>query len=83
MIRGLARFFQVYSDDQIVLERLDYVLGSYGPMNIVGRAQDKKKVGGHGHSAGYELARVVAELYNRRYDGKKLPLRALDSKTRK
>jgi hypothetical protein len=79
MIRGLARFFQPFEDEQIDLIRLRDILESTGPKNLVERAKEKQRNSGRrGSTTGYEVARELATIYNRGLQrGPKLSLRML------
>ena len=83
MIRGLARFFQPFADEEIDMLHLRDVLDrAGGPANIIGMAKDKKAGSRHGHSAGYEIAHVIATRYNHGFKGQKLVLRRIDPRLR-
>lgn len=77
VLRGLARFFQPFYDDEIDHAHLAEVLQHVGPINLIGQAKDKLAGGRHGHSAGYEVARELLTLYNRSRKNGKLSARLL------
>jgi len=65
IIRGVARFFQNYYDDEIDVEALDKVLTGLGPGLLLGRAQDQLASGRGGGSLMAAIGRVMLDLYNR------------------
>ena len=84
LIRGLGRFFQSFSDDEIDYDHLYDVLAEVGPMVLIGRVADRSTYKGAGGGKGSSLsfAREIAELYNKGFN-RKLPLRQISGSPRK
>lgn len=74
LIRGMGRFWKNYGDDEIDFDTLTRAIGELGAVPILGMAKDRSfgAAGRHGHSAGFQVARVIAEEYNKAVQGGKV-----------
>lgn len=63
LIRGLGRFFQPFTDDEIDWAHLASQLENWSPQQLIGRATDKADASRDSRS--FHLARHVCEIYNR------------------
>lgn len=71
LIKGFARFFQPFGDDEIDWGDFYTKMAEYNPAALVARAREKSELGREATS--YYLANNIVEIYNRgRKSGKRL-----------
>jgi uncharacterized protein DUF6551 len=68
LIRGLARFFTYFDDDELDLKHLEQRLTERGPTWLLTRTRETSRAMSTGGGAEHYLARVLIEEYNRGLD---------------
>lgn len=64
IIRGLGRFWSLFSDEEVDMARLAQSLAGVGAPAILGQARDHMYLQG-GHTKGWQIARVILTEYNK------------------